>query len=61
MAEERIKTYVTGLDERMEGGVPAKYLTLVCGRAGTMKSTLTYSMLFNNAKFKKTNNVILLI
>lgn len=57
MAEERIKTYVAGLDERMEGGVPAKYLTLVCGRAGTMKSTLTYSMLFNNAKIKKKRGI----
>ena len=49
MADERIRTYVTGLDDRMEGGVPAKYLTLICGRAGTMKSSIAYSMLFNNA------------
>lgn len=57
MTEERIKTFVKGLDDRMEGGIPAKYLTLVCGRAGTMKSTLAYSMLFNNAKFKKKRGI----
>jgi KaiC/GvpD/RAD55 family RecA-like ATPase len=38
----------------MEGGVPAKYITLICGRAGTMKSTLSYGILYNNAlKAKK--------
>jgi len=54
MAEDRIRTFIKGLDERMEGGVPKDYLTLICGRAGTMKSTLAYYLLFNNAKkFKK--------
>ena len=57
MTEGRIKTFVKGLDERMEGGVPEKYLTLICGRAGTMKSTLTYSMLFNNAKKTKRRGI----
>ncbi len=49
MADTRIKTYVNGLDERMQGGVPEKYIVLVCGHAGTMKSTFTYSMLYRAA------------
>jgi len=56
-AHERIRTYITGLDDRMEGGVPAKYLTLICGRAGTMKSSIAYSMLFNNAKKQKRRGI----
>jgi len=47
---DRIPTYIRGLDERMEGGVPEKYIVLVCGHAGTMKSSFSYSMLYKNAK-----------
>ena len=50
MAVQRISTGVKGLDEKMEGGVPEKWVSLICGRAGTMKSTLAYSILFNAAK-----------
>ncbi len=50
MAAKRISTGVVGLDEKMEGGVPEKWVSLICGRAGTMKSTLAYSILFNAAK-----------
>ncbi len=57
MAEGRMRTFVGGLDTRMEGGVPEKYVTLICGRAGTMKSTLAYYILFNNAKIKKKRGI----
>ncbi|MBA3045210.1 MAG: circadian clock protein KaiC [Candidatus Thermoplasmatota archaeon] len=57
MAEGRIRTFVGGLDPRMEGGIPDKYITLICGRAGTMKSTLSYYILFNNAKIKKKRGI----
>jgi circadian clock protein KaiC len=50
MATKRISTGVEGLDEKMEGGVPEKWVSLICGRAGTMKSTLGYSILFKAAK-----------
>jgi len=49
MAEGRVKTYVKGLDERMEGGIPEKYIVLVCGHAGTMKSSFGYSMIYYGA------------
>lgn len=51
--EERIRTYVRGLDPRMEGGIPKKYIVLVCGRAGTMKSSFAYSILYNLARERK--------
>jgi KaiC/GvpD/RAD55 family RecA-like ATPase len=57
MAEGRIRTFVGGLDTRMEGGIPDKYITLICGRAGTMKSTLSYYILYNNAKIKKKRGI----
>jgi len=44
----RIATHIEGLDEHMEGGVPAGFVVLVAGRPGTMKSTLCYHMLHNN-------------
>ncbi len=31
----------------MEGGIPEGHMVLICGSAGTMKSTLAYSILYN--------------
>jgi len=31
----------------MQGGVPEGHMVLICGSAGTMKSTLAYSILYN--------------
>ena len=46
---QRLPTYVQGLDDRMQGGIPRGSVILVEGGPGSMKSTLTYSILFNNA------------
>lgn len=46
---ERIKTYVERLDDRLEGGIPKGTISLICGVAGCMKSSLTYSILYKNA------------
>jgi len=46
----RVMTYVKDLDERMEGGVPKGYVVLVCGTAGSMKSSFTFNILYNAAK-----------
>ncbi|MDI6916903.1 MAG: ATPase domain-containing protein [Thermoplasmatales archaeon] len=46
----RVRTYVKDLDERMEGGVPKGYVVLVCGTAGSMKSSFTFNILYNAAK-----------
>ncbi len=45
----RIKTYVDGLDGVMEGGIPWGHVVLVQGAPGTMKSSLGFWILLNNA------------
>ncbi|MEW6070014.1 MAG: ATPase domain-containing protein, partial [Candidatus Thermoplasmatota archaeon] len=48
--DARVKTYVKGLDERLSDGLPKESIILVCGTAGSMKSSFVYSVLYNNAK-----------
>ncbi|MCK5038723.1 MAG: circadian clock protein KaiC, partial [Thermoplasmata archaeon] len=51
MAEkERVKTYIQGLDEQLNGGIPKGHVCLVSGMPGTMKSSVAYNILHNNAK-----------
>lgn len=45
----RYKTYIHGFDENISGGVPQGSVVLVAGTAGTMKSSMTYYMLYHNA------------
>jgi KaiC/GvpD/RAD55 family RecA-like ATPase len=49
MGIKRVRTFVRGLDEKMEGGIPKGSVNLICGTAGTMKSSLAYSILYHNA------------
>jgi circadian clock protein KaiC len=46
---ERIKTHIKKLDEQLEGGIPKGTVSLIGGTPGCMKSTLAYSILYNNA------------
>ncbi len=46
---ERIKTYIDRLDEQLEGGIPKGSVSLICGTPGCMKSSVAYSILYNNA------------
>ncbi len=46
---KRIKTYIKGLDENMQGGIPEGHLVLVHGSAGTMKSSMCFNILYNEA------------
>ena len=48
--DDRLPTFVDGLDEMLEGGVPSKHVVLVCGRAGSMKSSFCYYMLHKLAE-----------
>lgn len=50
MMPERIATYIRNLDERIAGGIPKKHLVLVSGPQGTMKSSLCFYILYNQAK-----------
>ena len=51
---KRIKTYITGFDEQLQGGVPEGHVTLICGTAGTMKSSVAFNVLYNEALDGKT-------
>ncbi len=46
----KIKTYIKGLDEQMDGGIPAGHLVLICGTSGSMKSSVAFNILFNAVK-----------
>ena len=59
MPEDRISTSVRNLDERMGGGILAGQVILLCGRAGTMKSSLAFSILHNAAKREGRRGVYL--
>ncbi len=45
----RVKTFVEGFDEAIEGGIPEGHVVIVSGSPGTMKSTLSFYVLLNNA------------
>ncbi|HEV8595161.1 MAG TPA: ATPase domain-containing protein [Thermoplasmata archaeon] len=47
--EELIPTRLDGLDQVLGGGIPRGHLILVAGTPGTMKSTLCYTTMYNNA------------
>jgi KaiC/GvpD/RAD55 family RecA-like ATPase len=47
---ERVPTFVEGLDEALDGGIPKGSVVLVCGTPGTMKTSLVFSILYNNVK-----------
>lgn len=46
---KRIKTYIEGFDEHLQGGIPAGHVVLVTGVAGTMKSSMVFNILYNEA------------
>ena len=48
--DDRLPTFVDGLDEMLEGGVPTKHVVLVCGRAGSMKSSFCYYIMHKLAE-----------
>jgi len=45
----RIRTYIDGLDETIGGGIPWGHVVLVEGSPGTMKSSVGFSILLQNA------------
>ncbi|MBT4060316.1 MAG: AAA family ATPase [Euryarchaeota archaeon] len=56
-AIERIPTYVSGLDEKMQGGIPKGHIVLLAGVSGSMKSSLGFSMLYNAVMEGKTSGI----
>ena len=51
---KRVKTYIQGFDENIEGGIPEGHIVLVAGSAGTMKSSVCFNVLYNEALAGKT-------
>src|SRR2546426_5020688 len=47
---DRVKTYIQGFDEALGGGVPKGHVVLLSGSPGTMKTSVTFSILYNNVK-----------
>ncbi len=47
-SDQRMKTYVEGYDRILEGGIPLNHIVLLAGTPGTMKSSLSYYMLYHN-------------
>lgn len=47
---DRLKTYVEGFDDALGGGIPKGSVVLVAGTPGTMKTVLTFSILYENVK-----------
>lgn len=45
---QRVPLYIQGLDEVIEGGIPQGHITLVCGSAGTMKSSVCFNSVYND-------------
>ncbi len=55
---EYLKTYVEGLDQKIERGIPKGHIVLVSGPTGSMKSTLTYYMGYRYLQNNKKGNVV---
>jgi len=49
MCAEVIKTYVKGLDEQINAGIPQGSIVLICGTPGSLKTTFCYNILLNHA------------
>ncbi len=50
---KKIKTYIEDFDEGLEGGIPEGHVVLVSGTPGTMKSSVSYNILYYNALNEK--------
>ena len=50
MPPVRVRTYIRGLDEQLQGGIPKGHVVLLAGKPGTMKSSVAFNMLYNNAR-----------
>jgi KaiC/GvpD/RAD55 family RecA-like ATPase len=53
----RIKTHIVGLDEQIQNGIPQGHITLISGAAGTMKSSVCFNILYNEAAINKRNSL----
>ena len=46
---DRIRTFIQGFDDKLSGGIPVGHIVLLAGEPGTMKSTIAFNVLYQNA------------
>ncbi|MEK6946530.1 MAG: ATPase domain-containing protein [Nanoarchaeota archaeon] len=46
---KRVKTYIEGIDENIQGGIPENHVVLLSGTSGTMKSSVAFNIAYNEA------------
>lgn len=56
---KRVRTHIEGYDQHLAGGIPAGHVVLVCGTAGTMKSSLIFNVFYNEVIASKSTAVYL--
>ncbi|HIH84895.1 MAG TPA: hypothetical protein HA345_05760 [Candidatus Thalassarchaeaceae archaeon] len=56
-ASNRIPTYVNGLDQGMQGGIPQGHIVLLAGASGSMKSSLGFSLLYNAVREGRASGI----
>ena len=56
---KRVKTHIEGYDQHLAGGIPAGHVVLVCGTAGTMKSSVIFNIFYNEVLASKSTAVYL--
>ena len=49
---KKIKTYIEGFDDKLGGGIPEGHVVLICGTPGTMKTSLTFGLMYQNSKLE---------
>jgi circadian clock protein KaiC len=54
---KKYRTYIDGFDELLGGGIPEGHIVMLSGTAGTMKSSLSYTILHNNAVMNGTRSL----
>ncbi|MBU4031238.1 MAG: hypothetical protein KKH41_06250 [Candidatus Thermoplasmatota archaeon] len=47
---KRVKTYIHGLDDILDGGIPSGHIVLLAGEPGTFKSSVAFNIIYNNVK-----------
>ncbi len=52
---KRIPMYIEGFDDNIQGGIPEGHIVLISGAAGTMKTSITFNVLYNEALKGKTS------
>lgn len=52
---KRVSTKIEGFDEITEGGIPESSVTLIAGKAGTMKSSFAFNILYHEVLHNNSN------